>query len=786
MPDPETPPTEEPEPEEEVASAEDPRNSPAFETTLEDSSVEEEVPEEIPKKTEESSADAAKEEEDIPSTDPEPAKPVMELGALRALSLRQKGHHGSTPARNDFTKPPSDDGGPSPAAPSQFDHTSFLDDLSDGKVRNFDDLFSRYPIGDGAFQIYVERRHPTVYRGINVGGMQKPIESVIDHEKFASRYGSGTYMLTVYGPLQGNRKGADGQMKRKAYTRPIKVVVPDPFSENPPNPEMAAVAVAEEVEMNAYSGMRRGGATDADAEIEKAKLEHESSKEERQRLWEERQREREERKAREQEEKEEARAEEERSREMSQLRIMEGLLKSRDQELRELRNQPSKDVTAFSFMPDLLRAVKPEGPSKDEIQRLTSLVESERTQKTEEISRLRENHTAELLRLRDEHTKEMERFRSEMDRNLRDERERNERLVRDKEESARRQIEDARNEATRRVTELRESYEARLSDERRQHDRDLQTAQSMNNTNSSTLSSSFEMRLEVKQQEINRLSKELSRVQSELTEEKSKTLADRVGEFAGAAEALGYSKEEGEKGWKEMLGEAAVGLVQNVPALAANISASLRGNNQPAMLPAHVQAQAGMVPPNYGPVFATDGVEMDMDYPNQPQQPLYPGQDPNEYYDDEEGEEEDLPHGGPTPSTPPMPQPQTQAVAAPPQGVATPAQQQAIAQAQKNVQADPNSMNVTDDQIIEFSEMFRGALSQGASPEEFAQNMLTQLGPLMAGSIVREIPLKRVSTVLQAAPGGDKDPLVRRDGQKFLTKVWELVKSRTEQSVAAQ
>lgn len=689
-----------------------------------------------------------------PDTSEEEAKaagpPTKDLDALRAAIGRQKG----SPAKPQLVATGPVGAPLQTPASKGFDHSMFQDDLSDGKVRTIEDMFARYPIGDGEYSIFVDRKSPERCRGRVVAGIQKPIESQIDHEEFARQYGGGTYMLTVYGPTPGRRPDKEGNLKRKAFTKPVKVIVPDPYDQNPPNPEMAVVGDDEEEEDMPY-GMRRHGATDADAQIKKAELEHEAENEERRIRREEHQRELAERRER-------KRIEEERQAQLQASSLVERVMENQAEELRELRNKQPNEVAALGGMAQILEAVKPKGPSETEVHRLQSEIEKERTRSGEELNRLREEHRKEVDRIRDDHV-----------RHEREDRERAERLAKDRDEVARRQVEDARNEVTRRITELTAQYEARLNDERRQHDRDLAAAREMNNTTNATTQSSYDMRLEVKQNEINRLTAEMSQMRSELEQEKAKTLADRVGEFAGAAEALGYTKDEGgDKGWREMLGEAAVGLVQNAPALAANVAASLKGSppQQPPML--NAPPGVGMVPPaqNYGPVFATEGVDTDLGYDN--------------YTSPVDVEGEVIPQGAdPLGDFEPQGQPdQPQQPEQPPAVADTPsetAEAAPVANSTPSVQSDPNSMNITDDQIVEFSEFFRSAFKQGASPEEFSDGVIQQLGPIMSGAIVREIPVKRVSTLLQKAPEGSKDPLLRRDGQQFLNKVWALVAQKT-------
>src|SRR5690606_35013879 len=110
-----------------------------------------------------------------------------DLNSLRAAIGRQKVQCSPlVSSRGSFTEPPSTERMPGDIPASQgFDHSAFQDDLSDGKVRNFDDLFSRFPIGDGEFEIFVDRRSPNIFRGAKISGMQKAIKHKMDHETFA-------------------------------------------------------------------------------------------------------------------------------------------------------------------------------------------------------------------------------------------------------------------------------------------------------------------------------------------------------------------------------------------------------------------------------------------------------------------------------------------------------------------------------------------------------------------------------------------------------------------------
>lgn len=634
-----------------------------------------------------------------------------------------------------------------------LDHREFLDDLHDGKVRNFDDIFSRFTISAGEFEVYVERKQPKKHRGVLISGIQRSIIEPMTHMDFAELYGSGSYMLTVYGPTPGGRLTDEGKPKRRAYTKPVRVDIPDPYEDNPPNPEMAVVATPdlEDQDMMRPGGRRvMGGATEADAHIREVELRHEENAEERRLRLQENERERD----------DERQADQRRA----QTDLASQMLASKEAEserlhaeIREMRRQPSNGETAMEGVAQILAAVRPEGPSESELARLQG-----------DLAEERRRNSDELRRLQDQHRGEVERLQRDKDDAVRHERER-----------ADREMSRSNDLARQREQDLRGQFEQRLSDERRNHDRDLQSNRESQLMMSKSGQDSFGVQLEVKQSEINRLSLDVTRLESELSQEKGKSLADRVNEFSGAAEALGFSKEDGERGWKDMIADAAVGLVQHAPALAS----AIKGGPPVQSMPRPMALPAPGVPQQVGtmqmpqPQFATEGMEMDFPDGNNSPPPIYPGQEPGEidplaHVVSPDGSEVPFEAGlqpGETPQQQVMTQEQAEAQMQAQQGVA----------AQGPSEEAGDSMEINDGQIMEFSEMFRAAHKDGVTPEEFSNGLIEQTGPMIAKHLVNDIQLDRVNAVLKAAPDGDSDPLVRRDGQKFLAHVWEKVAQKT-------
>lgn len=644
------------------------------------------------------------------------------------------------------------------AARTKYEGAKQLYDAHDGKVRNFDDIFARFPLGNGEFEVYVERKTPRRYQGRTISGIQRSIKQIMKHQEFAETYGKGLYQLTVYGPARNGALDEEGNLKLMPYTKPIRVEIPDPYNDNPPNLDMAAVGSPDggedEMQVLRRGDRRTSGATDADAHIREAELRFEESAEERRWRIEQEEREREEAKREAEQRRQDdlaTRMLESKEREVERMR----------EEMREMRDR-NPQGEQISSIAQLMAAVRPPS-SQGQVEQLTQTLADERSRYSDEMNRIRDAHRGEV-----------DRIIREKDDLIRVERQRADDRIREERDSSRQ-----------READLRTSLEQRLNDERRQHDRDLQTVRESHTMMHTSGENTFKVQLEVKQQEVGRLQQENLRLQAELDAERKKTLAERVNEFSGAAEALGFSKDEGgDTSWKGMLADAAMGLVQHGPALASALRGGggggmppqQMGQLPPAQLQQMAQDQVRMPPP---PAFATDGVEIDTSDPDGGYDPSGTYQPPVYGFDGE------MPSAAPPAHAPPPQGPVQQApVQAPAQApVQQPAQQPATPQTQAMVpqpQQDDGVPNIDDAQILEFSSMFRQAFEEGADAEYFSTELVNQFGPMMSGGIVRDIPLARVNKVLQEGPDGDTDPLVRRDGQEFLSKVWAKVEAKTQ------
>jgi hypothetical protein len=256
-------------------------------------------------------------------------------------------------------------------------------------------------------------------------------------------------------------------------------------------------------------------------------------------------------------------------------------------------------------------------------------------------------------------------------------------------------------------------------------------------------------------------------LQAELDNEKNKSLADRVGEFTSAAEALGFNKDEGggATNWKNALGDAAVGLLGKSPALISGIASSLQANKNQAspnpMVSNGVPAMRAPNPALMTPGFAIEGVDVDLQQSPTTMSPDYSMEIPSI-------SDQPAPEQSPTAQVSQEPAKIDNSLENNPAAPEFPVQD-------ISTSAESSEMNISDQQIIEFSPMFREGLTKGVSPEVFAADIKAQLGPIMTQALLNDLSVKRISEVLASTPEGSSDPLVMRGGQQFLEKVWSAL-----------
>jgi hypothetical protein len=97
----------------------------------------------------------------------------------------------------------------------------------DADPRTLQDLYARWPIGDGQHYLRVERTQPKVFQQVACAGYLGDIRDKISERTFQRYFGGREFEVTLYGPDPRGKHDVDtGLPKVKALTKPVKIVVP--------------------------------------------------------------------------------------------------------------------------------------------------------------------------------------------------------------------------------------------------------------------------------------------------------------------------------------------------------------------------------------------------------------------------------------------------------------------------------------------------------------------------------------------------------------------------------
>jgi hypothetical protein len=697
-----------------------------------------------------------------------------------------------------------------------------VEDRSDGTWRTFDDLMGAFPIGgaDGEYYMNVERRQPAAYSGYATRGVLRKVTERLTLEQFIEQYGGGQYDLIVYGPPKhaGVIDDETGRPRPKALCKPVRIWIPWHNSGGfPPNPE-AAFPLEEEEKNETMTGQngfavpgryRRGGLTNADAQMVSHELKHAETMDDRQR----------------QDRRERQR--EARDREVSAAELVDrsgaravDLLREQNRELRQQLSERNKGGGDLEGVASVLREVIPKTSSTDlaemreshrrEMETLTRTHKDEidAINRRSSDDRLRAEQThqgaldradsrvTEATRRADERVRELE---ARMDRELqraKDDIERSKEQLRADHD---RELTFVRAEHTRQLEAQRVNYESLLSSERRAAEREVQTKDQIAQSQLTTTQKMMEMDLNSAKAELKRRDREVERLQ-ELVEnnkdlgqllEKAKRQAELLG-FVPASEA-GGDDDKPAPDVKTMLIGALVEGAKNLPQIiknAGDAAANLR-NPRPAApeqrgfaqpYPQQFQQQPYQPPMR---AFATEasGIQPDSapSFSYQPAQgtpvpnmaPPPPQPQPVTAYVAEQQAQQPVPVAqqpalAPAPSSNVIPfpplgqsaQPGPIAPAAPPAAPA-PTPEEAAAQAQFNAQIDQLIMS----SVPQLEKFFEG----GAKPEEIARMLVGSQGPEV---VKAHLPTMRAAAIAAAiARSGRQSRLVARAGRKYLMAI---------------
>lgn len=600
----------------------------------------------------------------------------------------------------------------------------------DVKISSFVDLFSFFSVGIDGVHVTVERKAPKQHNGTIIQGMQRSVLNPLTYAEFVELYGSGTYLLTVCGPTKNNRRGTDGSLLMKAYSKPFRLDIPNPFGDHPPRIEMASVLDEEE-----NMQVRKIAVTEPEADIEKAKLDHDLRKTQEDRDWELRQEERKERK--------------ERANESAFVEMM------------RLQSQSSnKDVQTLMAV---LSANKPEAELRSaqaEIGRLQQEIARKVSEHSaalsvanqahlSEISHLRDSNAKEIANVRDMHARDLESIRREIDSRRQ---EANERAVverRDLQERHDRETKNLRETFDRERSDLKERIRDSVESERRSQELLRVSDSTANSFQVTALKAQHEAQSQMLMAEIRRLQESITRLENELAEEKRKTLGERISEASELAEALGYTKDEGgrEEGGDDLKGALAKTAV-TLLAQAPDIINALKSGGAVAAAP-QLPANRPYIPPPpmyqaqpYS--FASEGFEPSADDELRPSPPI-PTQQMAVHHPQHPVHHPQ--HPAQTPQVQPTPPQPTSQIP---------------------------GLNISEDQIRSFSGEIRTAFEEGKEEEEYVDELIGQVGKPMLSSILSAVPVESVFSSLKKGENTDSDPLLSIGGQEWLKGVWRI------------
>lgn len=660
----------------------------------------------------------------------------------------------------------------------------------------------------GTCFIRVERKKPTRHDGLAIQGTQRPITRSLSEQEFVDIYGGGTYDLVVYGPSQlGHRLTDDGRTKHKRLSPVITIIIPLSY---PPNID-AAVLEGEEDDMqqmsSGYRGVRR---TNADALVHRADREFDERAELRTRADHER-RIQDERERADQIQRESSSALREmrqshesamqmlRENHQMQLDMMRQQMESMEKRFQNNQEAITKKPTEGELAIDFAKAqLNANAANPEHIARVEQAAAAQREQLTN-------HHREEIRHMREEHRQEVERLQRQMEEDRRRGEERveaarkaiDERIneiqrqadarVADAEKRAEREVKTAKEDAERRIRDTESSYKARLEDLDRSHRRDLDAKNDTFTTRKESLENTHKTEMASKEAEILRLREENER----LREENKKPLGERMQEFTENAELMGFTKRgEEEKDWKSTLVETGMGVLGQLPQIVNSVSATLQARQRSPQMPG-VPAPQALPPPVQGrgggiaaardmSGWATaDGPDLGEELPADGWSPEIPGEIPpgptmRPHFAPGSSE---IAQPSPPPPPPPGPPPQEQSTAGAPNQQIVPHPPPSAAAQPNPASADPGGGEINDSLILNYSRALSEAVEQGATAEEYFDAFVEQWGSDMVHAVTDQISVERITAVLQEHD--ETNPLLRRDGQQFLQRIWALAKQQT-------
>lgn len=671
--------------------------------------------------------------------------------------------------------------------------------------KTLQDIYARWPVGDGQHYLRVERVQPKVWEKIAVAGYLGEITTPISEEEFQRYFGGKEYLVTLYGPdPKGRRDPNTDDPIIKAKTEAIKVTVPM----LPPNLRVLPAAKAtkkEEVaamgEINPFQTLF-GGAGGVPATPAEATM-HRTSMDFIEKVL-----------KRGDEETRELRRELDKRGQMSGdvLRVIgdtnqkaldaatraseareKALTEALAEERRERRRLEEKLDAAVESRRggdqgtlETLKLLNPSEAARDALN-------SAKERHADEVRHLRETHQTTLQALKESHTNELSRerdryrdmedhYRRKID-DIEKHAEKREKELKDEIDRVRR---DERDVAAERVRETEKRFEDRIKDMKEQHDRELrmneQHATTRLDTQKTTLDFqrlAAEERAAAARDEADRLRQEAEDAKDPIkVKEKAESLAEAFGFTKADENAPQTATERLASGVGMGLGKALEGIQEWLPRTMREV-AEIRSGARPGLPPGVSPAQ---LPPGAHPQQGPQGPQgpqqrrprsravawaSKADVPVEGAQPRVPNNDvgwqPTTPAQPSNGA--GAPQAQAQPQAPPPAQPQPQ-----------PPPQQSAGAVNIELQNRFGAAGITAEYIQQFRAEVERAIETGFSSTVFAERF-AQAYPEPSYRLATGFTPQDLFHVVEAM-GGAESPVLRRDGKKWVESLWQALKEQ--------
>ena len=674
------------------------------------------------------------------------------------------------------------------------------------KPESLEDLYAIYPdIGNGSYRLRVIREQPKNYGGMQIRGILEDVDHKISMDEFRTRYGGGTYVVQVFGPMPGR----DDALKVYAA---IQIQTPGP-------PAPGSLPGGEDIMMGGprFMPMEAPNVQIKRLDLEQKQFEQERA--ERQKLQSELQEQRKndptvdilrqtiinasvDLKAKE-EENRHLRDEivNERSKSAEKLRDAEKALEDRLEKVHQVSMQALKDryETELKNLRDRydadLRSHDDSAKKELESVRKSLELDLKRNQDSyrDELARISAANSAEVVRIQAHATSETDRNRKALEDQITNLRLSYDGRLADLQRATDKETAQVREQRDREISNLKMTYDREIANLKMTYDQGEKFTNKSTELQISTLNAQLERSrsdYDSLKREADALRKAQNKDPATFIRETKEMASSLLGMVDGAEAAAAAGGEEAFD-WKKEAAKTAIGVFQKLPDIARDVTGSIaqaRAQNQAMAQAQQAQAQAqaqartalpprkrGVAPDRWtgGAGYAPVANEIPFNPPLPPRIIQAPPQP------EQQG-----------PVVQPVAQPPIQAV---PQQAVPAAQTQIVPlpqmpqeQVTQGLQAQPQpqpQQAVAPEQLQAGLEHFIGQLGMAfemeVTPENFAKGFMDamvqqfgpEIGPQQAGQLMQQLPVAQFMQIVDQASGGQA-PILSRAGRDYTKQVW--------------